>query len=197
MHTILYQHTSTDLIDTMRAEITTLRATIRRLHRNESLDMLNSAGLAEAIRNLPDTTTYTVVLCDIDRLKVINSATGNHLQTNRYLAAGLSVRYGEIAGQLFGDEFCFILDDQARNDETNPGAFVARIARQLAGQPLTIGERYLLAAAQDCHVSQARLSATFACASGVSAAQVAQTVEALSCDVLSQKAQRDQKARVL
>lgn len=184
MNTSILAHQSTDLI----AE---LRATIARLQYNESLGMLTAAGLAEAIRTLPNDTTYTVVFADIDRLKILNSVTRNHLQTNRYLAAGLAVRYGEIAGQLLGDEFVFILDDQARDTETDPDAFVARIARQLAGQPLTISERYALAAAQKCHVSEARLSATFATMSNVSAAQVEGAIERLSCQVLAMKARRD------
>lgn len=177
-------HYSTDLIVGMQA-------LIRRLSYNDSLKMLTPAGLNEAIRTLPNTTTYTVVVCDIDRLKNINEATGNHFRTNRYLAAGLRVRYGELAGQLFGDEFGFFLDDQARDTETNPDAFVARIARQLAGQPLTISERYALAAAQRCPVAQARLSATFATMSGVAADGVPAAIEALSCQVLAMKAKRD------
>jgi GGDEF domain-containing protein len=197
MNAIYPTTTSTDLIAELRAEIALTRATIARLQYNESLGMLNAAGLAEAIRTLDPNTTYTVVFADIDRLKVLNNVTRNHLQTNRYLAAGLAVRYGEVAGQLLGDEFVFILDDQARNTETSPDGFVARIARQLAGQPLTISERYALAAAQRCHVSEARLSATFATQSGVSARQVEGAIEALSCQVLAMKSERDQKVRMV
>jgi GGDEF domain-containing protein len=189
--TTLYQNTSTDLIAELRAEIAATRATIRRLQFNESLGMLTAAGLAEAIRTLPNDTTYTVVFADIDKLKVLNNVTRNHLQTNRYLAAGLARRHGEIAGQLLGDEFVFILDDQARRDGDTPDAFIAFISRQLAGQPLTISERYALAAAQKCHVSEARLSATFATMSNVSARQVEGAIEQLSCQVLAMKARRD------
>lgn len=169
---------------------------IHRLTYNESLGMLTPAGLAEAIRTLPTDTTYTVVFADIDRLKILNSVTGNHMQTNRYLRAGLAVRDGEIAGQLLGDEMVFIIAEHSRNEEISPDAFVARIARQLAGQPLTISERYALAAAQQCHVSQAKLSATFAAHSGVTAGQVHSVIERLSCDVLAAKAARDERVKV-
>lgn len=169
---------------------------IARLSFNEGLGMLTPAGLAEAIRTLRSDTTYTVVFADVDKLKVLNSVTGNHMQTNRYLRAGLEVREGEIAGQLLGDEFIFLIDEQSRGEQSNPDAFVARIARQLAGQALTISERYALAAAQGVHVSRARLSATFAAHSGVRAGQVHSIIERLSCDVLSQKAQRDERIKV-
>jgi GGDEF domain-containing protein len=197
MHQDILTHQSTDLIAELRAEIAATRATIARLQYNESLGMLTAAGLADAIRTLDPNTTYTVVFCDIDRLKTLNNVTRNHLQTNRYLAAGLVVRYGEIAGQLLGDEFVFILDDQARDTETDPDGFVDRIARQLAGQPLTISELYALAAAQRCHVSEARLSATFATQSNVSACQVEAAIEQLSCQVLAMKSERDQKVRMV
>lgn len=187
----LYSTTSTDPITALRTEITMLRDTITRLRRNESLDMLNSAGLSEAVRTLKRDTTYTVVFADIDRLRALNSATGNHVQADRYLRAGLAVRYGEIAGQMAGDQIVFLLDDQARDKETDPDAFVARITRQLAGQPLLQSERYLLAAVQGCHVDQARLSATFAAQSGVSAGDVWSAVERLSCEVLAMKKARD------
>jgi GGDEF domain-containing protein len=170
--------------------------TIRMLRWNPTLNMLRAAGLDEAIRRLPDTTTYTVVLCDVDRMKAINAATGNHVQTDRYLAAGFAVRQGEIAGQLHdkGDEFGFVIDEQSaakgRRRHNSAGAFVARIARQLAGQSLTISERYALAAAQGCHVSEARLSATFATRSGLTAAQVPGVIEVLSKEVLELKGAR-------
>jgi GGDEF domain-containing protein len=166
---------------------------IAQLRYNATLRMLNASGTDEAIRTLRTDTTYTVALCDIDRLKLINAVTGNHLQTDRYLAAGLAVRAGEIAGQLHdrGDEFLFILDEQSRHEDADPDAFVARITRQLAGQPLTISERYALAAARGCHVADARLSATFAVQSGVSAGDVMTTIESLSQQVLAQKKERD------
>lgn len=166
------------------------QALIRRLSYNDSLKMLTPAGLSEAIRTLPYG-VYTVVFADIDRLKVLNGVIGNHFQTNRYLAAGLAVRKSEIAGQLFGDEFVFLLDERSRNQATDPAAFVARIARQLAGQPLTISERYALAAAQHCPVAQAKLSATFATQSGVAADGVIAAIEQLSCQVLAMKKVRD------
>jgi len=167
----------------------------------DELHMLNRAGLKHAIRTLNPDTTYTIVFADIDRLKVLNSATCNHIQTNRYLRAGLAVRAGEIAGQFLGDEFLFLIDEHGpsgdRRYHDSASAFVARIARQLAGQPLTISERYALAAAQQCHVSEAKLSATFATQSGVTAAQVLAAVEQLSCQVLAQKAERDLAVRVV
>jgi GGDEF domain-containing protein len=169
---------------------------IQRLRWNPTLDMLNQAGLMEEIRTLP-AGSYTVVYCDIDRLKTLNNVTGNHFQTNRYLASGLAVREGELAGQMFGDEFVFIIDEHSRGEDAQPDAFVARIARQLAGQPLTVSERYALAAAQGVPVEQARLSATFATASGVSAGQVIRTIEQLSRDVLQLKAERDASVRVI
>src|SRR3972149_5353981 len=104
-------------------------AEIARLRGTASLDMYNQAGGLAAIAALP-TGTYAVVFCDIDRLKAINAATGNQLQTNRYLRAGLRVRHGEIAMQLFGDEFVFVL----QCDDVS--AFVRRLQRQLAAQPL-------------------------------------------------------------
>lgn len=183
---------SSDLITDMQTEITMLRATITSLRWNSTLNLLRAAGLDEAITTLPKA-TYIVVLCDIDRLKTINAVTGNHCQTDRYLRAGLAVRKGEIAGQLHdcGDEIAFILPSGSRGRATNPDAFVARIARQLAGQPLTISERYALAAAQGVPVERARLSATFATQSGVAAADVPAAIEALSCQVLAMKAKRD------
>jgi len=198
MHARYRTTTSSDLIAELRAEIAETRATIARLQWNTTLNMYRAAGLEEAIRTLDSTTTYTVVLCDVDRMKAINGATGNHVQTDRYLADGFAMRYGEIAGQLHekGDEFCFVIDDQARDVETDPNAFVARVTQQLAGQPLTISERYALAAAHGVPVSQARLSATFATQSNVSAADVPAAIEALSCQVLAMKSQRDQKVRV-
>lgn len=183
----------TQRADALQAENAELRATIQTLRWNPVLKMYRAAGLDEAIRTLPTDATYTVVLCDIDRLKTINAVTGNHMQTDRYLRAGLKVRAGEIAGQLHdqGDEIAFILHDHSQGKTTNPAAFVARIARQLAGQPLTIGERCALAAAQHVPIDAARLSATFATLNGVAADGVPAAIEALSCQVLALKAQRD------
>jgi hypothetical protein len=148
-------------------------------HERLKCDQGIAAALAGAGEPLPDTTTYTVVVCDIDGMGLINKATGSWDTTDLYLAGGLAVRYGEIAGQLHqkGDEFCFVLDDQARERETDPDGFVGRITLQLAGQPIPI-------------------SATFAIESGVRAAQVPSAVARLSDEVLSLKAQRDGRVKV-
>jgi hypothetical protein len=84
----------------------------------------------------------------------------------------------------------YIQDEQYRRDDDDPETFVAFIARQLAGQPLIQSERYALAAAQGCHVSEARLSATFATRSGLTAAQVPGVIEVLSKEVLELKGAR-------
>ena len=105
--------------------------------------------------------------------------------------AGLKVRDGEIAGRIHGDEVVYILDEHSRDEAPDAHAFVARIARQLAGQPLSISERYVLAAAQGVHVSQAKLSATFATQSGVAAHEILTAIETLSSDVLLMKSRRD------
>lgn len=195
-HTTAYnvQPSTADLLDQIRRQ----RDIIARLSYNPTLAMYRPAGLLEAIANLPADATYTVVLCDIDRMKAINSATGSHAQTDRYLAAGLRVRAGELAGQVHdkGDEFAFILTERSehgRREEYSPEAFVARIARQLAGQPLTSSERHALAAAQGVPVEQAKLSATFSTISHVKAGDIEQAIEWLSNDVLALKAQRDSK----
>ena len=166
---------------------------IRRLSWNSTLDMYRAPGLDDAIAALPTNTHYTLVLCDIDRMKAINSATGSYDQTDRYLAAGLKVRNGEIAGQIHdkGDEFLFILDEQSRDEPPDAHAFIARIGRQLAGQPLTISERYALAAAQCVHVSQARLSATFSTPMSVAQHEILEAIETLSREVLLAKKRRD------
>jgi GGDEF domain-containing protein len=187
----MHTHSTTTCTDCQAKD-----ALIAQLRWNDGLGMLNQAGLAEAIRTLNPSTTYTVVFADIDRLKTLNSVTANHLRTNRYLRDGLAVREGELAGQLLGDEVVFILSEHSRNEESHPDAFVARIARQLAGQPLLQSERYALAASQHCHVSDAKLSATFATETGVSAGQVYAAIERLSGDVLKLKAQRDARVKV-
>ena len=149
---------------------------------SDDLAMLNQAGLRDAIAAL-DPELYTVVFCDINRLKQINSATGSHDTTNRYLRDGLRIRRGELAGQLFGDEFLFILPEAA-----DAAGFCARLTRQLASQPLSQSERMALEAFDG---PNARLSATFAweVTSDVWAA-----VERLSREVLAQKAARDRRA---
>ena len=75
-----FNTTSTDLIETMRREIDTLRAQIVRMGRNEFLGMLNQAGFMHAIDTLPDR-LYTLVFCDVDKMKAINTATGCHQKT--------------------------------------------------------------------------------------------------------------------
>lgn len=155
-----------------------LERRIQALRWNTSLDMLNQAGLMDAIERLEDG-AYTVVFCDIDRLKAINSATGSHAQTNRYLREGLRVRVGEIAGQLYGDEVVFILS------AGDADAFIQRIARQLAEQPLTDSERSALA-----FYGARRLSATFASRTQVHKQDIARAIEDCSIDVLAQKARR-------
>ena len=80
-----------------------LEATISRLRWDTSFGMLNPAGLHEAIRQLPEG-QYTVIFADVDHMKHINSATGSHCKTDRYLTAGLKVREGEIAGRIHGDD---------------------------------------------------------------------------------------------
>ncbi len=146
---------------------------------NDDLSMYNQAGIRDAIDQLTPG-TYTVIFADINRLKVINSITGSHVQTNRYLRDGLRVRQGEIAGQLYGDEMIFILPAHA-----DAAGFCTRITRQLAQQPLTHAERVALELIDGIG---ATLSATFACER---TEDVWQAVERLSANVLSQKAKRD------
>ena len=146
---------------------------------NDELSMYNRAGLMDAIESLAPG-VYTVVFCDIDRLKAINTATGSHVQSNRYLRDGLRVRTGEIAGQLYGDEIVFILAGTA-----DALAFIGRISRQLAQQRLTTAEQRALLLAS----GQTHLSATFASRTAT-AATIRQAIEACSVDVLAQKARR-------
>lgn len=145
---------------------------------SDALGMLNQAGLRDAIAQLPEG-AYTVVFADINRLKTLNSITGNHIQTNRYLRDGLRVRRGEIAGQFLGDEIVFILPEGA-----DAAGFCARITRQLAEQPLSSMER---AALELIDGPGARLSATFAYET---ASDIWAAIERLSCDVLAQKGKR-------
>ena len=176
MHaTILAQRSTQELLDL----IITQSRRIESLIWNDDLSMYNQAGVRDAINRLVPG-TYTVVFCDINRLKTINSITQSHVQTNRYLRDGLRVRQGEIAGQLYGDEFLFILPEHA-----DAAGFCARIARQLAQQPLTHTERIALEMVDGVG---ARLSATFAYER---CEDVWQAVERLSANVLQQKAKRD------
>lgn len=156
---------------------------IARLSWNEGLGMLNQAGLWSAINTLPDG-AYIIVFADIDRLKALNSATGSHMQSNRYLKEGLRVRDGELAGQLLGDEIVFILPMEA-----DAPAFIRRIRRQLAGTPLTTKEREALIKAG----GDGRLSATFASEVAEKSA-IPLAIESCSRSVLSQKAVRDARS---
>lgn len=165
--------------DQMETELAALREENQRLKWNEPLNMLNSAGLHEAIRQLKPA-LYTIVFADVNRLKHINSCTGSHIATNRYLRDGLRVRRGELAGQYLGDEFIFILP----SDADAPG-FCARLTRQLASQPLSQTERMVLEALDG---PQARLSATFA---WEVTSDVWGAIERLSMQVLALKAKRD------
>lgn len=157
-----------------------LEARIARLRWNSELAMLNRAGLEDAIERLPGV-LYTVVMCDIDRLKALNAATGNHFQANRYLRGGLAVRAGELAAQLLGDEIVFILEAGADAER-----FVRRIAHQLRAQPLTQEERRALILAG----GDGRLSATFAYREGVGRANIWPAIEQCSVEVLAKKARR-------
>jgi GGDEF domain-containing protein len=170
-----YTRSTKELLDLIRQQ----EARIAILVWNEHLNMLNSAGLNDAIEALLPG-TYAVVFADIDRLKTINCATGSHIQTNRYLRDGLRVRRGEIAGQLLGDEFVFILPSGA-----DAAGFCARIARQLAEQPLSAAEQ---AALEAVNGPGARLSATF---DWMITDNVWRAIEALSVAVLAQKSRRD------
>lgn len=146
---------------------------------NEDLGMLSRAGLMDAIDKLDDG-VYTIVFADVDHLKALNSATGNHVQSNRYLKKGLEVRAGEIAGQLLGDEIVFVLAGDA-----HPDRFVQRIRKQLAGQMLTAKERLRLIEAG----GDGRLSATFAWTKATKGA-IPAAIEACSINVLAQKEAR-------
>jgi GGDEF domain-containing protein len=168
--------TSADLLARIRQQEQRIAALVW----NDHLGMLNAAGLQDAIDTLPAGDVYTVIFADINRLKDINRVTGSHIQTNRYLRDGLRVRRGEVAGQLYGDEFIFILPEGA-----DAAGFCARITRQLASQPLSQAERMALEVLDG---PGARLSATFA---WEVARDVWAAVERLSRDVLAQKAKRD------
>ena len=163
----------------MVAENTRLTTELDAARWNPLLEMYNLAGGLAAIAALP-AGTYAVVFCDIDRLKRLNSATGNHIQTNRYLAQGLKVRRGEIAFQFLGDEFVFILTDW--RGYADPAAFAERIEAQLAAQPLTWAER--------AAINGAALSGTFAWRAGVANVAILPAIEQLSIAVLAQKAAR-------
>lgn len=167
--------TTTELLELIVAQ----ERRIESLIWNDELSMYNQAGIRDAIsRLIPG--TYTVIFCDINRLKQINSVTQSHVQTNRYLRDGMRVRHGEIAGQLYGDEFLFVLPAHA-----DAAAFCTRITRQLAQQPLSQSERSALEMIDGLG---ARLSATFAYEQ---TEDIRRSIERLSADVLAQKAKRN------
>lgn len=120
----------------------------------------------------------TFVFADVNRLKLINKVTGNHFLTNALLKNGFRVRWNEFAWQIFGDEFGFIIWGDGH-------AFVARLARQLAAQPLTDAQRRVLLEVDGID----HLSATFAIASGIR--HIGRALARSSAHVLAQKAERD------
>lgn len=190
--TLTHEYAVCTTCQAMVSENARLRAEIARLEWDETIGMFNAAGGYRAIDALP-AGKYALVFCDIDYLKTINGATGNHVQTNRYLADGLKIRPGEIAIRLMGDEFLFILADQPeaslpamferrRRVGVDPVAFVSRLAGQLASQPLNERERAMLPSGV--------LSATFAWQAGVAKQDIRMAIEDLSKNVLAQKEAR-------
>ena len=149
-----------------------------------SLGMLNRSGgrLLVLILALPCLLFgATLVFADVNRLKKINEATGDHLLTNELLKNGFRVRAGEFAWQIFGDEIGFLIWGDG-------AAFVGRLTRQLAAQPLTEAQRRCLADADgtDC------LSATFS--APIRTRSIGRALSRGSRDVLAQKAARDRRA---
>jgi hypothetical protein len=120
----------------------------------------------------------TLIFADVNRLKKINEATGNHMLTNALLRGGFRVRFGEWAWQVYGDEMGFIIWGDG-------AAFVERLKRQLAAQPLTNAQRSVLIEADGVD----HLSATFAIITNVR--YIGRALELGSQDVLAQKARRD------
>lgn len=159
---------------------------IIRLCRDAHLDMWNHHGgrLIILALSLPMRLIggYTLVFADVNRLKQLNSATGNHFATNRMLYAGLRVRLGEFAWRIWGDEFAFLIRGDGQ-------AFCGRIARQLASQPLTREQRAAIAAVEGVELEQVVMSATFAVYPDVRNPLAA--LERASADVLAKKAARD------
>jgi hypothetical protein len=150
-----------------------------------SLGMFNRSGgrLLALIMAVPCLLIgATLVFADVNRLKKINEATGNHLLTNKLLKGGFRVRRGEFAWQIYGDELGFLIWG-------NGVALVARLTRQLADQPLTLVQRRVIADADHVDIDAACLSATFAIVTNVR--HIGRALSAGSADVLKQKAQRD------
>lgn len=191
MHTTFYQ-TSTDLIETMRLQIHTLECENARLQRlnatlrwNPFLGMLNQAGLMHTIDTLPDDRLYTLVFCDVNKMKALNTATGCHQKTDAYLKAGFRVRAGEIIAQLHGDELAAILEEPA-----NAQGFEMRLRRQLRDVRLGTEERRALLNAG----ARPYITAMFAHARGLRPSELRAALDTLSMDVLAQKARRDAQA---
>ncbi len=120
----------------------------------------------------------TLIFADVNRLGMVNKATGNHLLTNSLLRGGFRVRPGEWAWQIYGDEMGFIIWGDG-------AAFVNRLSRQLAAQPLTDVQRRVLIDADGVD----HLSATFSIVTNVR--HIGRALERGSREVLAQKAQRD------
>jgi hypothetical protein len=146
-----------------------------------SLGMLNRSGgrLLALFLALPCLLFgATLVFADVNRLKKINEATGDHLLTNELLRGGFRVRPGEFAWQVFGDEFSFVV-------WCDGPTFVARLTRQLAAQELTPVQRQVLLDADGVGY----LSATFS--TPIRTRSIARALVKGSRDVLAQKAKRD------
>jgi GGDEF domain-containing protein len=164
----------------------TQAAIIVRLCRDAHLNMWNHHGarLALILLSIPMRLvgSYTLVFADINRLKQLNSACGDHFITNRMLYNGLRVRRSEFAWRIWGDEFGFLI-------RGNGHAFAARVARQLAEQPLTDAQRRALADVEGCDPAAVKMSATFSIYANVK--DVWGALGACSADVLARKAARD------
>lgn len=146
-----------------------------------SLGMFNRSGgrLLTIVLALPCLLFgATIIFADVNRLKKINEATGNHMLTNALLRNGFRVRAGEWAWQVFGDEFGFIIWGDG-------AAFVRRLSRQLAAQTLTPAQRRVLLDVDGVD----HLSATFAIVRNVR--NIGRALERGSQEVLAQKARRD------
>jgi hypothetical protein len=162
----------------------TLIAIIGFLVYDPSLGMFNRSGgrLLAIVLALPCLLFgATLVFADVNRLKKINEATGNHLLTNALLRGGFRVRFGEFAWQVFGDEFGFVIWG-------NGDRFVARLSRQLAAQPLTPAQQQVLINVDGVN----HLSATFS--TPIRTRNISHALECGSKDVLAQKARRDATA---
>ncbi len=165
-----------------------LIATIGFLCYDPSLGMFTRAGgrLLVIVLALPCLLFgATLIFADVNRLKKINEATGNHMLTNVLLRGGFRVRPGEFAWQVFGDEFGFIIWGDG-------AAVVARLTRQLAAQELTDRQRLVIALADGVAIEDARLSATFSVP--IKTRNIGKALERGSKDVLAQKKQRDSVA---